>query len=212
MGVTVKICGITDFTGARSAVRAGADFLGFVFYPASRRHVGEDAVSWIRRVSGAPTVGVFLDQNPAFIRRVRREAHLSFVQLHGGESPELCAKLGGREKVIKAVPVGGRMDWGLVRAYGQVARVLFDTASPTGGGTGRPFDWRVLASAPADLGFWLAGGLRLTNVARALAQANPAGVDVASGVEDALGRKDPDKMRRFVEAVRAACGPNPDCS
>jgi phosphoribosylanthranilate isomerase len=204
--VSVKICGITDPGDARAAVQVGADFLGFVFYPASRRHVGEAAVSWIRRVSGAPTVGVFLDQDPEFIRRVRKAARLSFIQLHGGESPELCAKLGGREKVIKAIPVGGRMDWGLMRAYGQVARVLFDTASPTGGGTGRPFDWRVLASAPADLGFWLAGGLRATNVARALVQANPAGVDVASGVEDALGRKDPDKMRRFVEAVRAVDG------
>jgi phosphoribosylanthranilate isomerase len=206
VGVTVKICGIIDPGDARAAVRAGADFLGFVFYPASRRHVGEAAVGWIRRVSGAPTVGVFLDQDPEFIRRMRNEAHLSFVQLHGGESPELCAELGGREKVIKAVAVGGRMDWGLVRAYGQVARVLFDTASPAGGGTGRPFDWRVLASAPPALLFWLAGGLRATNVARALVQAHPAGVDVASGVEDALGRKDPDKMRRLVEAVRAVGG------
>jgi phosphoribosylanthranilate isomerase len=206
VGVTVKICGITDPGDARAAVHVGADFLGFVFYPASRRHVGEGAASWIRRVSEAPTVGVFLDQDPAFIRRVRSEARLSFVQLHGGESPELCAELGGRDKVIKAVPVGGRMDWGLVKAYAQVARVLFDTASPTGGGTGRPFDWRVLAGAPSELGFWLAGGLRSTNVARAVAQAHPAGVDVASGVEDALGRKDPAKMRRFVEAVRAAAG------
>ncbi len=206
MHVTVKICGITGAADAHAAVAAGADYVGVVFYPGGRRNVGDGAATWISRVSGAPTVGVFLDQGPDEIRRTREEAGLALVQLHGHESPELCDELGGRNEVIKAIPVGGRIDWGLVKAYSQVARVLFDTASSSGGGTGRPFDWHVLASAPPEIDFWLAGGLRPTNVARALIQARPAGVDVASGVEAALGRKDPDKMRRFVEAVRGALG------
>ncbi len=206
MSATVKICGLTNPDDARAAVDAGADFLGFLFSPASPRNVGAAGAGWIRLVEGAPKVGVFRDQETELIRRVREGAGLDLVQLHGHESPELCAELGGRERVIKAIPVDERTDWGLVAAYGQVARVLFDTGSPTGGGTGRPFDWGLLAGVPPGLVFWLAGGLTPENVARALAEVRPAGVDVATGVEAAVGRKDAGKMRAFIAAVRGTTG------
>lgn len=206
MSVTVKICGLTNANDARAAADAGADFLGFLFSPVSPRCVGGAAAAWIRLVDGGKKVGVFRDQDPGLIRRVRADTGLDLVQLHGQETPELCAELGGREKVIKAIPVNETTDWGLVAAYGQVARVLFDTGSPSGGGTGRPFDWRLLAGVPPGLAFWLAGGLTPENVARAVAEVRPAGVDVATGVEAAVGRKDLGKMRAFIAAVRGSIG------
>jgi phosphoribosylanthranilate isomerase len=202
VSVAVKICGLTSPGDARAAVEAGADYLGFLFHPASPRYVGFTAGGWIRTVEGPPTVGVFRDQDPDLVRRVREEADLDFIQLHGSETPELCTELGGRARVIKAIPVTGSVDWGVVAAFSQVARVLFDTGSPSGGGTGRAFDWKLLAGAPSDLGFWVAGGLTPDNVELAVRTARPAGVDVASGVEAALGRKDAGKMRAFIAAVR----------
>ncbi len=202
MRVTVKICGLTSAADADAAAAAGADYLGFVFFPASRRCVGAAGPRWIRTVAGAPKVGVFRDQDDGEVLRLRAEAGLDLVQLHGDESPETCAALGGAERVIKAVPVERSIDWGIVRAYSPVARVLFDTASPTGGGTGLAFDWSLLAGAPDGLEFWLAGGLTPENVAGAVRAARPSGVDVASGVESSIGRKDVAKMRRFVAAVR----------
>jgi phosphoribosylanthranilate isomerase len=206
MSVTVKICGLTNPGDARAAVEAGADYLGFVFHAASPRYVGLTAGGWIGMVEGSRTVGVFRDQDPDLVRRVREEAGLDLVQLHGRETPELCADLGGRARVIKAIPVAETVDWGLVATFGQVARVLFDTGSPTGGGTGRPFDWKLLAGAPSGIGFWLAGGLTPKNVGQALAKVRPAGVDVATGVEAAVGRKDAGKMRAFIAAVRGSKG------
>lgn len=203
MRVTVKICGLTSAADAQAAAEAGADLLGFVFFPASRRCLAPSAASWLREVDRAPKVGVFRDQDRAFVEEVRRRAGLAWVQLHGGETPEECAALGGRGRVIKAVSVAGPVDWALVGAYRPVARILFDTASPTGGGTGRVFDWGLLEDRPPDLEFLLAGGLDPDNVAAAVAAVHPAGVDVASGVEREAGRKDAGKMRAFVRAARA---------
>ena len=202
--VTVKICGITREADARAAAAAGADYLGFVFYPASRRCLDEAAVAWIRELAGAKKVGVFRDQDLDLVRRVREAARLDLVQLHGEESPAACAELGGPGRVIKAIAPSRTLDWGRVAAYREVARVLFDTPSASGGGTGRAFDWRRLGGRPADLEFWLAGGLTPDNVGAAVRELRPAGVDVASGVEAALGRKDPAKIRSFVAAVREA--------
>ncbi len=202
MRVTVKICGLTNAEDARAAASAGADFLGFVFVPASRRCLGPSAIGWIRPLGGTPKVGVFRDQDEATVVRVREEAVLDLVQLHGSEPPALCEALGGRARVIKAISVESGIDWGRVSEYAAVARILFDTASPGGGGTGRTFDWRLLAARPPGLEFWLAGGLDPDNVAGAVRAVQPAGVDVASGVEAAPGRKDAEKMRRFIAAVR----------
>lgn len=201
--VTVKICGLTNPEDALAAHAAGADYVGFVFFPASRRCLGEDAAAWISALPGRK-VGVFRDQPRADVERIRDAARLELVQLHGSETPEECAALGGRERVIKAISVTGAIDWRRVQACAGVARILFDTASPTGGGTGAVFDWSLLDGRPAGLELWLAGGLRPENVAEAIARVHPAGVDVASGVERSVGRKDPDRIRAFIDAVHAA--------
>lgn len=204
MRVTVKICGLTSAADAGLAVQAGADLIGFLFDPASPRWIGGEGPVWVHGAGGATKVGVFRNQGADEVARMRDRAGLDLVQLHGDEPPEMCAALGGRNCVVKAIHVAGEVDWVTVRRYAAVARILFDTASRAGGGTGRTFDWDVLAAAPADLRFWLAGGLTPENVAAALARARPTGVDVASGVESRVRVKDPDKMRRFVAAVRAA--------
>jgi phosphoribosylanthranilate isomerase len=206
--VTVKICGLTCAEDALDAREAGADYLGFVFFPASRRCLDEGAAAWIAGVPG-PKVGVFRDQPHEVVERVRSAARLELVQLHGGETPEACAALGGRERVIKAISVTGAIDWRRVRAYAGVARILFDSASPTGGGTGAVFDWALLDGCPAGMELWLAGGLRPENVAEAIARVRPAGVDVASGVERSVGRKDPARIRAFIDAVRTVKGAEP---
>ncbi|MBZ5589074.1 MAG: phosphoribosylanthranilate isomerase [Acidobacteriia bacterium] len=202
MRVTVKICGLTNEADARAASAEGVDYMGFVFFPASRRCLGIPAPAWIRALEGPPKVGVFRDQDQATVQRVREDAALDLVQLHGTEPAAMCEALGGRTRVIKAISVDRAVDWGRVAEYASVARVLFDTASESGGGTGTPFDWRLLAGAPTGLEFWLAGGLTPENVAAAVTEVRPAGVDVATGVEAALGRKDRAKIRRFIAAVR----------
>lgn len=205
MRVTVKVCGLTSAADAAAARRCGADYLGFVFFPQSLRCLSVEDAAWIRGIEGVPKVGVFRDQEPAFIREVRDAAGLDLVQLHGGEGPECCAALGGEERVVKAIPVSdGPLDWRTVRSFVGAARILFDTATPRGGGSGRTFDWRLLAERPADLAFWLAGGLDPGNVGEAILTLRPAGVDVASGVETGVGRKDAGRMQAFVDAVRAA--------
>lgn len=205
-GGVVKICGLTTADDALAAAAAGADLLGFVFFPHSRRCLPAAAAPWIAALplEGVGRVGVFRDQEAGLIEELAAAAGLELVQLHGNEGPEVCARLGGRGRVIKAVSVEGPVDWGRVRAFGEVAQILFDTASPTGGGTGRTFDWSLLAGRPPGLSFWLAGGLHPANVGAAIALARPDGVDVASGVELAGGRKDPARMRAFVGAARAA--------
>jgi phosphoribosylanthranilate isomerase len=205
--VTVKVCGLTGAADARLAAAAGADFLGFVFSPYSRRCVPVEACEWIREVRGANRVGVFLNQSESFVKRIRDEARLDAVQLHGDEPPEMCARLGGTGRVIKAIAVGERVDWSLVSAYADVARILFDSASPAGGGSGFRFDWRLLREPRTPESFWLAGGLDAGNVSAAIAACRPCGVDVATGVESAPGRKDPDKIRAFIGAVRGAPDP-----
>jgi len=199
--VTVKVCGITREEDARTATELGADYLGFVFFPASRRCLGASSCEWIRELPGRK-VGVFRDQPRAWIEKIAAAAGLDLVQLHGDETPAECAVLGGLGRVIKAVPVAGLVDWGRIGDLTGVARILFDTASPTGGGTGRAFDWGLLAGRPDGLEFLVAGGLTPDNVAAAIARLAPAGVDVASGVESSFGKKDPEKVRAFIAAVR----------
>lgn len=194
----MKICGLTDAADAMMAAEAGADFLGFVFAPGSPRTLSLADCGWVGALPLPSKVGVFRDQDPAFIEKVRELAGLAWVQLHGQEPPELCQALGGAGRVIKAITVENAVDWERVRAYAPVARILFDA----GGGSGRSFPWELLARPPFGLSFWVAGGLKPGNVAEAIAACSPAGVDVSSGVESAPGRKDPVKVRAFIRAVR----------
>jgi indole-3-glycerol phosphate synthase/phosphoribosylanthranilate isomerase len=204
--VAVKVCGITTVEDGLAAARLGADAVGLVFSPQSPRWVDRDKARQISRALPpfVVRVGVFVDAPPEAVARAADEVGLDVLQLHGRESPEEVARLPRR--VIKAVRVGeGFSAEEALRYEGHAAGILLDTWSNVRpGGTGQAFDWsraREVREKTSFLG--LAGGLTPENVHVALAAVRPDLVDVSSGVESSPGRKDPEKMRAFLEAVRA---------
>jgi indole-3-glycerol phosphate synthase/phosphoribosylanthranilate isomerase len=206
----VKICGITTLNDALAAVEAGADLLGFNFYPPSPRFITTSACARLcaalrARAIPVTTVGVFVNTPPADIQAILDECGLDLAQLHGDEPPEDLAALGGR--AFKAIrPASLPEARAAVGRYGlrkAPPALLVDTAAAGAyGGTGQAGDWAMARPLAAEHPLLLAGGLRPENVAAAVAQVRPWGVDVASGVEVEPGRKDPAKMRAFVRAVR----------
>jgi len=208
--VRVKICGITNLEDALAAAEAGADLLGFVFYPPSPRYVtlerAREIIAALRQSVGAVreppllTVGVFVDEELSRVREAIWKCDLDYAQLHGGEPPAYVAALGGR--AIKALRVRSAADVERLGAY-QAAAYLLDAYHPTKpGGTGEVWDWGLAVAAKRYGPVILAGGLTPDNVAQVVRRVWPYGVDVSSGVESAPGEKDHDKMRRFVAAVR----------
>jgi phosphoribosylanthranilate isomerase len=196
----VKVCGTTSEEDALLAVAMGADAVGFVFAPSPRQIAVGTARDIAKRLPHEViTVGVFRDQAPERVVEIVNTAGLRAAQLHGHETPEQAHYVRQRVPLlIQAFPAG---DPALGRAhdYGADA-ILLDAASP---GSGQVFDWS-LAEAPDGIRLILAGGLTPDNVAQAIAQVRPWGVDVATGVESAPGRKDPVKVRAFVAAARGA--------
>ena len=198
----IKICGITSPDDALLAVEAGADAIGLIFWPRSKRAVDVQRAEAITRVlpSLLTTVGVFVDESPAQVRAIADAVGLSAVQLHGNES--VGDWQGFPRPLVKAVVVDAYDDspWKAARA-----QVLVDAVDPvTVGGTGRTVDWTAAARIAATRPLLLAGGLTPENVTEAIAVVRPWGVDVASGVERAPGVKDAARVRAFVRAVRAA--------
>lgn len=209
----VKICGITSAEAGQAAAAAGADALGFVFYPPSRRYVAPERAAAIASLMprGLLRVGVFVNAPLAEIAAAARVAGLDLVQLHGAEPPAFCREVRAATgcRVVRGLRLRTAEEaasiasnWSSDEALGAVDYFLLDTlVEGQPGGTGRTFDWRLAAGIPLPAPVILAGGLTAENVATALQVARPAGVDVSSGVETE-GRKDPEKIRRFVEAVR----------
>lgn len=194
----VKICGITSLDDALMAVDAGADALGFVFFEKSPRCVGPDTVA--RIIEGIPplvqTVGLFVNAELDFVNRTADGCGLDIVQLHGEESPAYCRLV--RRRVMKAFRVRGEETLASMIDY-RVAAYLLDAYSPNAyGGTGERFDWDLAVAAKERGTIVLAGGLNADNVASAVGRVRPYGVDVSSGVESAPGKKDPEKVKRFI--------------
>jgi len=213
----VKICGITNFEDAMVAVGAGADALGFVFHEKSPRKVELETAKQI--IAQLPKqiekVGVFVGQSEGAICATAEEAGLTAVQLHGANEDPRTAEMLAREKKGLRILVGISMSqssperWAMMWAPDVAHAFLLDTGnSATPGGTGKSFDWQMQkpsVNAIAKLGrVVVAGGLLPTNVSEAMRILRPWGVDVSSGVEARPGKKDPEKVRAFVEAVRNA--------
>jgi indole-3-glycerol phosphate synthase/phosphoribosylanthranilate isomerase len=206
--VAIKICGITSREDAAVAVAAGADAIGFVFWPRSPRAV-DPATARAIAATLPPfilRIGVFVDASPEEMRRVADEVGLDMVQLHGAETPEAVTR--APRRAVKAVRVGpGFQPAEALRYSGTAAALLLDTrldgdGGPPGG-TGRTFDWSLVRPVREGTSYLiLAGGLTPDNVGEAIAAVRPDAVDVSSGVESAPGKKDPAKVRAFVDAVR----------
>jgi phosphoribosylanthranilate isomerase len=206
--VFVKICGITNPADAEAAIAAGADALGFNFWPGSGRYLEPaEAAKWITDLPGTITrVAVLVNPAPAYAKEIAAIDGIDLLQLHGAESPEFCLRLTEAQVALwKAVPMTGP-DMPLSDFH--TDRLLLDTvARQKFGGTGAPFPWgwaRDLIVANPGREFILAGGLTPENVAEAIGQARPFGVDVASGVETQPGRKDIYRVRDFITAARSA--------
>ena len=203
--VRVKICGVRSIGEAEAAAEAGADALGFNFWPRSPRYVAPDAArDAVRQVSPfVASIGVFVNEDQRRIADIVSEVGLSAVQLHGDETPEFCAGLGSI-RIIKAIRVSRDFDYALIKAF-PVSMVLLDTGvKGSYGGTGQVFDWRVAVEAKRYARIILAGGLTIENVAEAIAMAQPTAIDVCSGVEAEPGRKDLNKLRDFMAEVARA--------
>lgn len=194
----VKICGITCLDDALMAAEAGADALGFVFYKKSPRYVDPEKASAI--IAGLPAfvqvVGLFVNEALDLVNLTADSCRLDIVQLHGDESPAYCQSV--RRRVMKAFRVRGMESLAPMARY-SVAGLLLDAYSPDSyGGTGERFDWDFAVAAKRHGPIILAGGLDPDNVASAVARVAPYAVDVSSGVESSPGRKDPEKVRRFI--------------
>lgn len=205
--VRVKICGITSAADAQAAIEAGANLIGFNFYEKSPRHIAEDEAARIRvqLPKRVKAVGIFVNRLPADVIALRSSLELDAVQLHGDEPPEAVAEIAPVVPVIKAFRVEPEFPLTSLDEYSRAFAFLFDAAH-TGqyGGTGRTTDWDVARRAAASHRIILAGGLKVENVAAAVRIVRPYGIDVASGVEFSPGKKDPGRLREFIQEVRRA--------
>lgn len=203
--VKVKVCGVRSLEEAEAAIEAGADAIGFNFWPQSRRYISPRAAAQvISKLSPvAATVGVFVNEEVNRVIDLNAELGLSAVQLHGDESPDFCAELGSI-KTIKAIRVGQDFDLSIIQRY-PVSMVLLDSKiQGSYGGTGQRFDWRIAIEAKRFARIILAGGLNTENVWEAITHVRPAAIDVCSGVEAEPGLKDLDKLRSFMCVVARA--------
>jgi len=204
----VKICGITNQVDAELAIAAGADALGFNFWPGSRHYLeAAKATDWIKELPHTIVrVGVVVNPSESYAMTIAATDGIDLLQLHGAESPEFCLNLLEAGVVLwKAIPMTGPETW--LPDY-HAKRIVLDTfAGRKFGGTGVPFPWawaRELITANPALELILAGGLTPENVNRAITESRPFGVDVASGVEGRSGRKDIYRVRDFIAAARSA--------
>ena len=199
----VKICGITSVEDALVAAEAGADALGFVFYDKSPRYIDPERAA--RVIAEIPpfiqVVGLFVNAELDFVNLAADSCKLDIVQLHGDESPSYCQAV--RRRVMKAFRVRGMESLSTMADY-SVSAYLLDAWSPNAyGGTGGRFDWDCAIVAKEHGPIVLAGGLDPDNVASAVARVQPYAVDVSSGVELYPGRKDPEKVKRFIQNAKA---------
>jgi phosphoribosylanthranilate isomerase len=210
----VKICGVTDPEAFRTACEAGADFVGFVFFPPSPRAVSPGTAASLSALhpGGPERVGLFVDPDDDAVAMVLRAVSLDVMQLHGDETPERLAAIRARfgVRVMKAVGVATRAEAedAVARFRAVADMLLFDAKPPPGatrpGGNAVPIDWSVLRGLDVPVPWLLAGGLTPENVAEAIAVSGAPGVDVSSGVERARGVKDPAQIRAFIAAARGA--------
>jgi phosphoribosylanthranilate isomerase len=212
MSLTVKICGLSTPETLDVALQAGADMVGFVFFPASPRHISlETARELGRQAKGrAIKVALTVDADDTTLANIVETLRPDILQLHGKESVARLRdiKQAFGVQLMKVLAVETPADLAPLAGFAAVAdRILFDARAPKGatrpGGLGAVFDWHVLENLDLKLPFMVSGGLTADNVAEAIRVTRAGGVDVSSGVERAPGVKDPELIRAFIRAARA---------
>ena len=213
MSLTVKICGLSTRETLDAALGAGADMVGFVFFPPSPRHISFDTARELAAdVRGrAQKVALTVDADDATLEGIVEALQPDILQLHGRESVSRVHDIKRRFSlpVMKAIAVETSADLAALPTYAGIAdRILFDARAPEEatrpGGLGAVFDWRVLENIDLKIPFMVSGGLHAGNVAEAIRATRAGGVDVSSGVERAPGKKDPEMIRAFIKAARAS--------
>jgi phosphoribosylanthranilate isomerase len=200
----IKVCGMRDPQNIGQISAIMPDFMGFIFYPKSKRVVDENA--FIPTTPGVKRVGVFVNETPDKIALLAARFSLDLVQLHGEESPEEVAMIKDCGLgVIKVFGIEEDFSFEKTKAYHEADFFLFDTKSPGYGGTGRPFRWGKLLEYAGDTPYFLSGGLNAQRIpeARNVLQDTPLyGLDINSGAEIAPGMKDPDLVIKIVKSIR----------
>ncbi len=211
MSPDVKICGLRTPEAVDAALRGGATHIGFIFFPKSPRDIEPESAARLReRVRGrAKAVAVTVDADDAQLEHIVAAMDPDMLQLHGKETPDRVQAVKARYGLpaIKALSMGVPSDLDRLKPYADVAdRFLLDAKPPAGselpGGNGVTFDWSMLRGLDGEVDYFLSGGLTPTNVADALREASPGGLDVSSGVESAPGVKDIRLIEAFFEALR----------
>jgi phosphoribosylanthranilate isomerase len=207
MPIQVKICGLSTPETVQAAVEAGADLIGFVFFPKSPRNLSPDRAAQLAapaRAQGVKVGAVTVDASDALVDAIAATLQPDLIQLHGHESPERAAEVRARSGagVVKAFRVSEAADLDQAKAFEDVVDAKAPAGAVLPGGNGAAFDWSVLAGRSFAKPWFLAGGLNPGNVAEALRITGAPMVDVSSGVEAAPGVKDPALIKAFLEAVR----------
>lgn len=217
MTADFKICGIKDSDNLDATIRAGARWVGFVFFPKSPRHVGFDqAASLVRQAAGRiETVALMVEPEDALVARVTDSVNPDWIQLHGKEDPRRCADIKARtgKKIIKAFGISRRDDLAAIEPYLDVVdMVLFDAKPPKDsnlpGGNAVSFDWTILQGFESRKPWMLSGGLNPDNVGDALRISGATILDISSGVEASRGVKDPALIAAFADEIRQAGAPD----
>ncbi len=212
MTIDVKICGLSDETTVSAAVEGGAAMVGFVFFPPSPRSLTVERAAELTKgvPGGVIRVGLVVDADDDRLAEIAANAGIDLLQLHGHETLERTREIRQRFglPVMKVLPVHEAKDVSAAQAFEDVAeRLMFDAKPPVGaarpGGNARTFDWSLLSGIDSKLPWMLAGGLTADNVGEAVKISGATAVDVSSGVEDAPGRKNVEKIRAFLAAAES---------
>ncbi|MBK1697235.1 phosphoribosylanthranilate isomerase [Rhodovibrio salinarum] len=211
MSVATKICGLTDADSMAAAAQAGAAYVGFIFYPPSPRYVTpQQAAALAAHAGQAVKVAVTVDLSDDELGAILETAPVDLIQLHGAETPQRVAEVRARfaKPVMKSIPVAGPDDLDRADSYAPIVdRLLFDAKPPKEkpdalpGGNALSFDWQLLAGRSWSVPWMLSGGLTVDNLAEAVEISRARAIDVSSGVEDAPGRKNPEKIRTLLAAA-----------
>ncbi|MEM6811254.1 MAG: phosphoribosylanthranilate isomerase [Pseudomonadota bacterium] len=206
----VKICGLNTVDAITVSIAEGADFIGFVFYSKSPRHLDIEVAAYLSAFipESVKKVGLFVDPDHDYLKQVSNNVSLDMIQLHGQETSEECLAIRGRfeKPIIKALSINSKDDIDSASLYDKSADWLLFDAKPEElpGGNGYTFDWSLLKHYQGETPWMLAGGLTPENVQDAINDTHPHAVDVSSGVESGRGQKDGEKIRSFLQAVKQA--------
>jgi phosphoribosylanthranilate isomerase len=206
----IKICGMRESTNIKEIAQLKPDWMGFIFYPKSKRYVGDryDTDPILSLMPEIRTTGVFVNEDIDLLLSTATKYHLDLIQLHGNESPSYCQRVTDKGlKVIKALGIYQNFKWNALEPYLPVCDYfLFDTSTKEYGGSGQKFDWNILTGYRYNKPFLLSGGIKPEDAGMICSLSHPqfAGIDINSGFETEPGIKDPEKVKYFINEIRTS--------